>query len=1061
MQLKFRCPNCGYETLIDENVDSYKCPYCKSVFSVNELKKDIVDTNIVDKIDKAIELRNNCDFDDAEEILEDLLVGNPTNAEIYFQLLLCDFGVSYVAEDNSIREKPVISRLQKESVFDKENYQRLKEILVDNPSKTKTYNDRLQDIDNIRKKSLEIMNKVEPFDVFISYKRMDGDLYTKDSETARKLYTKFTSWGYKVFFAQETIYKEFGGKVFEPIIYSALMSSKVFVLVCSSPDKKEYLLSPWVKNEWQRYKKRIETEQDDNLLLLPVFDNGYSPDKLPAALRKIEGIKLDDEFDRLVYKMFEQTFSKSKTKNVNKINIQTKDVKINLVRQDITINKLKSYEQVNLNASDKAEYALAVQDMNFKSEKKFNDASKRLNSIIENNNKNYLANLAKVKCDMRISFDESFSSCNIKNIDDFETLKEDTDNHLSEVLNELTRFILCLMSSSPKVFVADLLSNNSLTLTVASSFKDEGSVFEFLQKVQNEFLIILKAYADGGRSLYNEDKINTILDELFRKVYSNYDIKGALAIANLYKRSALLFTSSVKHQSYKALTISLLSKAYEINPKDNQLIWYLFLVNNDIFEESDDKIVNNLAKNIDVSKYYEYPPNDELPSFKYNLDNLYYLIIALAQNGYVYSYVSEEDNYFSIILRVALAMTNIPKKRYVAKKIFETIVGLHSGNDKTNKQLLLTIANRLLIEEDYDEAKKYYNQILSINNDDLDAYWGLSKCELFCPTNYGTLLIKKPLSSSSNFKVLLDLCDKLYSNIDNTIYMQLYSSIEKAKNSDNREKRKLLFSIFGKKQKNLLDSPIPEDDSLEEVISLFGKSSEELRTTIEDKPTEERLNNKKPNKLNNADKPRPHVYREKKIPKDLLSAKVIFSYILLLGNFASIFVFDPLITLATTFVTLVVLRILVIGTKTALHHRPVWFRVLIFFVFIGCVITPVAIARCLYPSGSFTIYMIVIHSILLLLALIVFSSFIFDDTLSEESSITINQLLVYGMFLGSLFQANNYVLYVRGSPSFNVPGHIGSAILSIVVLVIAMFISFCLFNLNVKGLKIEDKGKKI
>ena len=79
------------------------------------------------------------------------------------------------------------------------------------------------------------------------------------------------------------------------------MSAKIFILVCATPGK-EFQNTPWVKSEWMRFKKRIQVEKDNKLLLIPVTDNGFSPDELPRALKGFEVSKLDDTFNERTQK---------------------------------------------------------------------------------------------------------------------------------------------------------------------------------------------------------------------------------------------------------------------------------------------------------------------------------------------------------------------------------------------------------------------------------------------------------------------------------------------------------------------------------------------------------------------------------------------------------------------------------------------------------------------------------------------------------------------------------------------------------------------------------------
>ena len=92
--------------------------------------------------------------------------------------------------------------------------------------------------------------------------------------------------GYKVFFSRITLEDKLGTE-YEPYIYSALKSSKVMLVVGTS---KENLESVWVKNEWNRYKKFIETDKDKTLI--PVYSK-IDVYQLPNEFTKFQAQNMD------------------------------------------------------------------------------------------------------------------------------------------------------------------------------------------------------------------------------------------------------------------------------------------------------------------------------------------------------------------------------------------------------------------------------------------------------------------------------------------------------------------------------------------------------------------------------------------------------------------------------------------------------------------------------------------------------------------------------------------------------------------------------------------------
>ena len=87
--------------------------------------------------------------------------------------------------------------------------------------------------------------------------------------------------GYKCFFARKTLENKLGEE-FEPIIFSALNSSRVMLVVgCSVAN----FQSVWVKNEWSRF---LELKMyDSEKIIIPCYKN-ISPYELPDELSRFQ-----------------------------------------------------------------------------------------------------------------------------------------------------------------------------------------------------------------------------------------------------------------------------------------------------------------------------------------------------------------------------------------------------------------------------------------------------------------------------------------------------------------------------------------------------------------------------------------------------------------------------------------------------------------------------------------------------------------------------------------------------------------------------------------------------
>lgn len=71
---------------------------------------------------KANHFRRNNEFDKAMGIYEKILNEDNTDAEAYWSLVLCRYGIEYVEDPTTHKRIPTVNRAQFTSVFDDDNY---------------------------------------------------------------------------------------------------------------------------------------------------------------------------------------------------------------------------------------------------------------------------------------------------------------------------------------------------------------------------------------------------------------------------------------------------------------------------------------------------------------------------------------------------------------------------------------------------------------------------------------------------------------------------------------------------------------------------------------------------------------------------------------------------------------------------------------------------------------------------------------------------------------------------------------------------------------------------
>jgi LSD1 subclass zinc finger protein len=244
MSVGIRCKGCKANLKFVPNATVVKCEYCNTEqpLPVLDSKKKI------DLLNRANELRMNCEFDRAFGVYETIISEFQREAEAYWGLVLCKYGIEYVDDPLTHKKIPTCHRSSFDSVLDDPNYK--KTLQYANPEAREAYIREANRFEVNRRGIIEVSSREEPYDVFICYKESDDENNrTLDSVLAQDIYDALVKEGYRVFFARITL-KEHLGEAYEPYIFSALHSAKVMLAVGTKP---EYYNAVWVKNEWSRY----------------------------------------------------------------------------------------------------------------------------------------------------------------------------------------------------------------------------------------------------------------------------------------------------------------------------------------------------------------------------------------------------------------------------------------------------------------------------------------------------------------------------------------------------------------------------------------------------------------------------------------------------------------------------------------------------------------------------------------------------------------------------------------------------------------------------------------
>ena len=278
----FKCKMCDATLKFNPGDSVAECEYCGTMQSLPKYD----DERVGNLYNRAEHYRKNNEFDKAQALYEEIVTEHPQDADAYWSVVLCKYGVEYVEEPGTNKRVPTVNRTQYTSVFDDENY---KEALKYADEKQRSvYEEEAGKINEIQKGILEISKKEEPFDIFICYKETDENgRRTLDSVLASELYEILQKEGYKVFYARVTLDDKFG-VAYEPYIFAALQSSKVMIAVGTKP---EHFEAVWVKNEWSRYLALIKNGAKKTLI--PAYKD-MDPYNMPMEFAHLQAINMGE-----------------------------------------------------------------------------------------------------------------------------------------------------------------------------------------------------------------------------------------------------------------------------------------------------------------------------------------------------------------------------------------------------------------------------------------------------------------------------------------------------------------------------------------------------------------------------------------------------------------------------------------------------------------------------------------------------------------------------------------------------------------------------------------------
>ena len=275
-----KCKMCGGDLILIEGSTVCECDSCgtrQTVPSADNEKK-------LTLFSRAGRLLRACEFDKAAGVFETIVADFPQEAEAYWGLVLCKYGIEYVDDPATGKKIPTCHRSSFDSVLDDSNFEQACENT--DAVARRVYRDEARQIEALRQAILQVSGREEPYDVFISYKETDENgQRTLDSVLAQDIYKELTGEGYRVFFSRISLEDKLGTE-YEPYIFAALNSAKVMIVVGTDYENFDAV---WVKNEWSRFLKLIA--KGEKKTLIPAFKNMDAYD-MPKEFARLAALDL-------------------------------------------------------------------------------------------------------------------------------------------------------------------------------------------------------------------------------------------------------------------------------------------------------------------------------------------------------------------------------------------------------------------------------------------------------------------------------------------------------------------------------------------------------------------------------------------------------------------------------------------------------------------------------------------------------------------------------------------------------------------------------------------------
>jgi hypothetical protein len=796
------CKICGGQLGKKKAYDVIHCLCCDDIKNIQH--KDI------EILNEANKYRNQKEFAKALNLYLEMLKVDADFPPANWGALLSEYGVEYIEENKKLI--PTIYRpISNFNIL--ENIYSIN-LLKNSKDEDKVYyQQKIEELEFLRIDIEESLRNLPAFDVFISCKitkpESESKEKTDDYKAGLIIYRKLVQKGLKVFFSPE-ILPSTNGK-YEPIIYSALQSSKYLIVVAL---ESYYLESTWIKNEWERFLSlsKIERHKKFKLIIKSSMES-----KVPSRLLENSYIEYSEGLYWLsnLEKAIEEAFpefkdnkfkfenkdidyidldlvKRFKSKKIEKRNVSKNEGLVILPFNPYTVNITKLQDSYTLD--DNIKICIQIVEIHLRNNK-FAEAkvelNKYLNFVDSSKDLDYNILILKLLILTKSNSIEDFLTEKVENLDDFKIFDEAVSklsvDHIENFVTLISEFIIKSIKNKSR--------NNAFNLYQSISSIDSA----IINNLHEQIIINLPA-------LYNDPEYLNQFANVSLPYLANNNIHQYIHLTSALA-DGLCKSGMYEHALYFAESV------LKINPLHNK--------------SRITRLMSNLKVSSQLELFQNIEQNDKFKDLEETIstfDEIALKNYLKAITNHILSYLSNQK--FEYVTQWISCLTNlgfIADEKYlkyitdICKKDIRTsfiLIHLFGLVDELSLKYLIEVTSEfsliLIRNQEFLNAKKLLKEAIEYDQDNLKLTYILLSAELETSSllspdvkinklNDMSILEKILISKSSNFEKqeflikLINMCVKYVSKSndfmdeDNIFYvfdklLSYYPQIKESKN---------------------------------------------------------------------------------------------------------------------------------------------------------------------------------------------------------------------------------------------------------------------------------------